>query len=103
MVAFSCCVYDGGKKEEEDMKAARERGWKGKFTKPGRVIRPGANRINGKCPLTPLEVTFVASMLLYCQLTFIVNYAFESCYCSFKIVKPSDFTILSVPMYGKSF
>lgn len=38
------------------MKEARERGWKGKFTKPGRVIRPGAIRINGKCPLTPLEV-----------------------------------------------
>ncbi|XP_061366303.1 protein ESMERALDA 1-like isoform X2 [Gastrolobium bilobum] len=42
--------------ETEDMIAARERGWKGKFTKPGRVIRPGAIRINGKCPLTPLEV-----------------------------------------------
>uniref|UniRef100_A0A5B6Z8J3 O-fucosyltransferase family protein n=1 Tax=Davidia involucrata TaxID=16924 RepID=A0A5B6Z8J3_DAVIN len=56
MVAFSCCVYDGGEQEKEDMKAARERGWKGKFTKPGRVIRPGAIRINGKCPLTPLEV-----------------------------------------------
>ncbi|KAL1828965.1 hypothetical protein ACET3Z_007377 [Daucus carota] len=56
MVAFSCCVYDGGKKEEEDMKAARERGWRGKFTRAGRVIRPGANRIDGKCPLTPLEV-----------------------------------------------
>ncbi|KAK1374653.1 O-fucosyltransferase family protein [Heracleum sosnowskyi] len=56
MVAFSCCVYDGGKKEEEDMKAARERGWKGKFTRAGRVIRPGVNRIDGKCPLTPLEV-----------------------------------------------
>ncbi|KAK1388042.1 O-fucosyltransferase family protein [Heracleum sosnowskyi] len=56
MVAFSCCVYGGGTKEDEDMKAARERGWKGKFTKPGRVIRPGANRLNGKCPLTPLEV-----------------------------------------------
>ncbi|RDY07657.1 hypothetical protein CR513_08198, partial [Mucuna pruriens] len=56
MVAFSCCVFDGGKQEKEDMIAARERGWKGKFTKPGRVIRPGAIRINGKCPLTPLEV-----------------------------------------------
>ncbi|KAL8134912.1 hypothetical protein AgCh_009791 [Apium graveolens] len=56
MVAFSCCVYGGGTKEDEDMKAARERGWKGKFTKPGRVIHPGANRLNGKCPLTPLEV-----------------------------------------------
>ncbi|KAB2045566.1 hypothetical protein ES319_D01G171100v1 [Gossypium barbadense] len=56
MVAFSCCVFDGGELEKEDMKKARERGWKGKFTKPGRVIRPGAIRINGKCPLTPLEV-----------------------------------------------
>ncbi|KAK2999240.1 hypothetical protein RJ639_022753 [Escallonia herrerae] len=56
MVAFSCCVYDGGKKEKEDMDAARERGWRGKFTKPGRVIHPGAIRMNGKCPLTPLEV-----------------------------------------------
>ncbi|XWS22839.1 hypothetical protein CRYUN_Cryun29cG0070300 [Craigia yunnanensis] len=56
MVAFSCCVFDGGEQEKEDMKKERERGWKGKFTKPGRVIRPGAIRINGKCPLTPLEV-----------------------------------------------
>ncbi|XP_027360291.1 protein ESMERALDA 1-like [Abrus precatorius] len=56
MVAFSCCVFYGGKQERDDMVAARERGWKGKFTKPGRVIRPGAIRINGKCPLTPLEV-----------------------------------------------
>ncbi|XP_074309398.1 protein ESMERALDA 1-like isoform X2 [Silene latifolia] len=56
MVAFSCCVFDGGKQERLDMDAARERGWRGKFTKPGRVIRPGAIRINGKCPLTPLEV-----------------------------------------------
>ncbi|KAJ0240508.1 Protein ESMERALDA 1 [Hirschfeldia incana] len=56
MVAFSCCVFDGGNQEKQDMIAARERGWKGKFTKPGRVIRPGAIRQNGKCPLTPLEV-----------------------------------------------
>lgn len=56
MVAFSCCIFDGGKQEKQDMIAARERGWKGKFTKPGRIIRPGAIRINGKCPLTPLEV-----------------------------------------------
>ncbi|XP_010497470.1 PREDICTED: uncharacterized protein At1g04910-like [Camelina sativa] len=38
------------------MDLARERGWKGKFRRRGRVIRPGANRIDGKCPLTPLEV-----------------------------------------------
>ncbi|KAJ6828022.1 uncharacterized protein M6B38_364630 [Iris pallida] len=56
MVAFSCCIFDGGDQEKQDMKAARERGWRGKFTKPGRVIRPGAIRTNGKCPLTPLEV-----------------------------------------------
>lgn len=59
MVAFSCCVFDGGEEEIQDMNAARERGWRGKFTKPGRVIRPGAIRINGKCPLTPLEVISV--------------------------------------------
>lgn len=57
MVAFSCCIFDGGEEEKQDMDAARERGWRGKFTKPGRVIRPGAIRINGKCPLTPLEVS----------------------------------------------
>lgn len=56
MVAFSCCVFDGGEQEKLDMIEARERGWRGKFTKPGRVIRPGAIRLNGKCPLTPLEV-----------------------------------------------
>ncbi|KAH0704308.1 hypothetical protein KY290_019660 [Solanum tuberosum] len=55
MVAFSCCIYDGGDKEKIDMDAARERGWRGKFTKRGKVIHPGAIRINGKCPLTPLE------------------------------------------------
>ncbi|XAR63642.1 hypothetical protein NMG60_11023660 [Bertholletia excelsa] len=56
MVAFSCCIFDGGNKEKEDMDAAREKGWRGKFTKPGRVILPGAIRLDGKCPLTPLEV-----------------------------------------------
>ena len=49
-------MFDGGEKEKKDMDAARERGWRGKFTKPGRVIKPGAIRMNGKCPLTPLEV-----------------------------------------------
>ncbi|KAH7672742.1 GDP-fucose protein O-fucosyltransferase protein [Dioscorea alata] len=56
MVAFSCCVFDGGEQEKIAMDAARERGWRGKFTKRGRVIRPGVIRISGKCPLTPLEV-----------------------------------------------
>ncbi|CAN6678672.1 unnamed protein product [Malus baccata var. baccata] len=56
MVAFSCCEYDGGEEEKHEMDIARERSWRGKFRKRGRVIRPGANRVDGKCPLTPLEV-----------------------------------------------
>ncbi|RLM92681.1 hypothetical protein C2845_PM08G30700 [Panicum miliaceum] len=59
MVAFSCCVFDGGDNEKKELDAAREKGWRGKFTRPGRVIRPGAIRMNGKCPLTPLEVGFM--------------------------------------------
>ncbi|KAL6010678.1 hypothetical protein ACLOJK_001116, partial [Asimina triloba] len=56
MVAFSCCIYDGGEEEKREMDKARERGWRGKFRKPGRVIKPGEIRRDGKCPLTPLEV-----------------------------------------------
>lgn len=56
MVAFSCCEYDGGEEEKREMDIARERSWRGKFRRRGRVIRPGANRMDGKCPLTPLEV-----------------------------------------------
>lgn len=65
MVAFSCCIYDGGEKEKIDMDAARERGWRGKFTKPGRVIIPGAIRLNGSCPLTPLEVLHIILSLQF--------------------------------------
>ncbi|CAN6440093.1 unnamed protein product [Victoria cruziana] len=56
MVAFSCCIYDGGEEEKREMDRARERGWRGKFSKTGRIIKPGAIRMDGKCPLTPLEV-----------------------------------------------
>ncbi|GMJ11669.1 hypothetical protein like AT1G35510 [Hibiscus trionum] len=56
MVAFSCCEYDGGEEERQEMDIARERSWRGKFRRRGRVIRPDANRVDGKCPLTPLEV-----------------------------------------------
>ncbi|KAJ7959099.1 O-fucosyltransferase family protein [Quillaja saponaria] len=56
MVAFSCCVYDGGESEKHDMDLIREKGWRDKFKRKGRVITPGLNRVNGKCPLTPLEV-----------------------------------------------
>ena len=56
MVAFSCCEYDGGEEEKSEMDIARERSWRGKFHRRGRIIRPGAIRMDGKCPLTPLEV-----------------------------------------------
>lgn len=56
MVAFSCCTYDGGEEEKHEMDIARERSWRGKFRKHGRIIRPGVIRMDGKCPLTPLEV-----------------------------------------------
>ncbi|KAJ8773375.1 hypothetical protein K2173_028552 [Erythroxylum novogranatense] len=56
MVAFSCCVYDGGDSEKFEMDSFRERWWKNKFKKKDRIIIPGYNRINGQCPLTPLEV-----------------------------------------------
>lgn len=56
MVAFSCCTYDGGQKEKEEMDKARQRSWRGKFNRPGRKINPEKNRRDGKCPLTPLEV-----------------------------------------------
>jgi hypothetical protein len=65
MVAFSCCVFDGGDSEKKELDAARERGWRGKFTRPGRVIRPGAIRMNGKCPLTPLEVWLYACIYVF--------------------------------------
>ncbi|KAK9169299.1 hypothetical protein Syun_001439 [Stephania yunnanensis] len=67
MVAFSCCVYDGVKQEKDDMDATRERGWKGKFTRPGRKIQPGFLRTNGKCPLTPLEITLLLCLTIFPQ------------------------------------
>ncbi|KAK7373118.1 hypothetical protein VNO80_06515 [Phaseolus coccineus] len=56
MVAFSCCVYDGGEAEKLEMDSVREKGWKGKFKRKDRIILPDLNRVEGKCPLTPLEV-----------------------------------------------
>lgn len=64
MVAFSCCEYDGGDEEKHEMDVARERSWRGKFRRRGRVIRPGANRMDGKCPLTPLEVHKFVSLFI---------------------------------------
>ncbi|KAK2981162.1 hypothetical protein RJ640_024385 [Escallonia rubra] len=56
MVAFSCCVYDGGQAENREMNLIREKGWGEKFKRKDRIISPGLNRINGRCPMTPLEV-----------------------------------------------
>ncbi|KMT20000.1 hypothetical protein BVRB_1g000230 [Beta vulgaris subsp. vulgaris] len=56
MVAFSCCLYDGGEEERLAMDSVREKGWRGKFRRRSSVINPGLNRISGKCPLTPVEV-----------------------------------------------
>lgn len=78
MIAFSCCVYDGGKAEKSEMDSAREKGWRGKFKRKDRIIVPDLNRVNGKCPLTPLEVFICLLMLLRCQMFFILFY-FESC------------------------
>ncbi|XP_055835693.1 O-fucosyltransferase 10-like [Solanum dulcamara] len=56
MVAFSCCIYDGGQVEKSEMDVVREMGWGKKFKQKYRVIAPGLNRKNGKCPMTPVEV-----------------------------------------------
>ncbi|XP_057795816.1 O-fucosyltransferase 10-like [Salvia miltiorrhiza] len=56
MVAFSCCVYDEGETEKSEMDVVRKRGWGKKFTLKNRVSEPGQNRVNGKCPMTPVEV-----------------------------------------------
>ncbi|CAH8361527.1 unnamed protein product [Eruca vesicaria subsp. sativa] len=56
MVAFSCCLYEGGRAEKSEMDVFRQKSWKGKFKRRDRIIRPDLNRVTGKCPLTPLEV-----------------------------------------------
>jgi hypothetical protein len=90
MVAFSCCVYDGGDEEKKEMDAAREIGWRGKFTKRGRVIRPGVIRMNGKCPLTPLEVCLYliseAELLSVTFQIFVLKHICWSMFCSCLLV-----------------
>nr|GEV06720.1 O-fucosyltransferase 10-like [Tanacetum cinerariifolium] len=56
MVAFSCCVYDGGKSEQLELDSIRQKGWGDKFKRKGYVIDPVRNRIDGRCPMAPLEV-----------------------------------------------
>lgn len=57
-MAFSCCEYDGGRAEKVELDLMREKGWGQKFKRKDRTISPRLNRIDGKCPLTPLEVLF---------------------------------------------
>ncbi|KAL3641305.1 hypothetical protein CASFOL_016273 [Castilleja foliolosa] len=56
MVAFSCCVYDGGEIEKDELDAIREKGWGKKFKQKGRIDAPDLNRVNGRCPMSPVEV-----------------------------------------------
>lgn len=57
-MAFSCCVYDEGETEKSEMDSMRKKGWGKKFLAKNRVSEPGLNRVNGKCPMTPVEVSF---------------------------------------------
>ncbi|KAL8485518.1 hypothetical protein ACS0TY_027705 [Phlomoides rotata] len=56
MVAFSCCVYDEGETEKSEMDAIRKKGWGKKFVIKNNISASGVNRINGRCPMTPVEV-----------------------------------------------
>ncbi|KAL6525145.1 hypothetical protein OROMI_030738 [Orobanche minor] len=56
MVAFSCCVYDGGEREKSELGAIRQKGWAKKFLQKNRIFAPDLNRVNGRCPMTPVEV-----------------------------------------------
>lgn len=68
MVAFSGCMYDGGETEKSEMDAIREMGWGKKFMLKNRISAPGLNRVNGKCPMTPVEVSFVFQNLFLISL-----------------------------------
>lgn len=70
MVAFSCCIYDGGQVEKSEMDVVREKGWGKKFKQKYRVIAPGLNRKNGKCPMTPVEVSLYLAVFLQIKLGF---------------------------------
>lgn len=88
MVAFSCCVYDGGVAERIEMESIREKGWGDKFKRKGRVDEPGLNRINGRCPMTPLEVSFWYSKTLTILLV-----------CIFEEMKSSISVCLGIDLY----
>ncbi|GFP81404.1 uncharacterized protein at1g04910 [Phtheirospermum japonicum] len=57
-------MVKNSEEEKHDMDIVRERSWRGKFRRRGRVIRPGANRVDGKCPLTPLEMMMMMMMIV---------------------------------------
>ncbi|KAL6515576.1 hypothetical protein OROHE_018610 [Orobanche hederae] len=61
MVAFSCCVYDGGEREKSELSAIRQKGWAKKFLQKDRIFAPDLNRVNGRCPMTPVEVGMIIS------------------------------------------
>uniref|UniRef100_A0A7N0TCB8 O-fucosyltransferase family protein n=1 Tax=Kalanchoe fedtschenkoi TaxID=63787 RepID=A0A7N0TCB8_KALFE len=55
MVAFSCCLYDEDETSKRDLESIRKNTWGNKFKRKDSVIRPDLNRMDGKCPLSPLE------------------------------------------------
>lgn len=63
-MAFSCCVYDDRDTDKSELDAMRKRGWGKKFMQKGRVSEPGLNRVNGRCPMTPVEVGFAFKLCL---------------------------------------
>lgn len=76
-MAFSCCLYEGGRAEKSEMDVIRQKSWKGKFKRGDRVIRPDLNRVTGKCPLTPLEVNTISVLVLEASSGIIINYFLE--------------------------
>ncbi|KAI4294895.1 hypothetical protein MLD38_040815 [Melastoma candidum] len=50
MVAFSCCAYEEERPKKSSSKQFVRDSGKGKFKRKDRVISPGLNRIEGKCP-----------------------------------------------------
>lgn len=73
-MAFSCCLYEGGRAEKSEMDVIRQKSWKGKFKRRDRVIRPDLNRVIGKCPLTPLEVNTISVSVLFSGIIILVSF-----------------------------
>lgn len=83
-MAFSCCVYDEGEAEKSEMDLMRKKGWGKKFMIKTQVSEPGMNRVNGKCPMTPVEVSFDSNYESFDIFTFSSTNVFEKGFITFK-------------------